>query len=246
MAEIIEEDDKSKNTYKSKPSFDSVQEMSSKNRTLIGLSLIIINIISFILGIYILYNNDYYLNPEFHFSNRVSLYVFTILYSSGMLSALIISFVFSLIVKLIYKYINNNNSPDNNGKEKLDLINSENDQTSLSFFIINKKHNEIALIPFTLSYFIIFTIVIYFIALPYAFILIIKLFQNDFLRKIFSFFLLYLFIILNLVAGLILVLFLFYIVFVKKRGNVRKQEYNIDNSNLDNIKNEIRNAMQKN
>ena len=126
------------------------------------------------------------------------------------------------------------------------MINSENEHTRLSIFVLNNKQNEIALIPFTFSYFIIFTIAIYFIALPYAFILLIKLFQNDFLCKVFSFFLLYLFLIINLFAGLIMVLVLFYIVFVKKRGNVRKQEYNIDNSNLDNIKNEIRNAMQKN
>jgi hypothetical protein len=241
MTEILEEDLKSKNSHKSKPSFDSVQEISSKNRYNLSFSLIIINIFTFILGIYILYNNNYYLNPDYKFSNHISLYVFIIMYSSGMLSALIISFLFSLIAKLIFQFINNNNSPD---KPKLDLINSENEHTRLSIFVLNNKQNEIALIPFTFSYFIIFTIAIYFIALPYTFILLIKLFQNDFLCKVFSFFLLYLFLIINLFAGLIMVLVLFYIVFVKKRGNVRKQDFNIDNSNLDNIKNEIRNAMK--
>ena len=241
MTEILEEDLKSKNSHKSKPSFDSVQEISSKNRYILSFSLIIINIFTFILGIYILYNNNYYLNPDYKFSNHISLYVFIIMYSSGMLSALIISFLFSLIAKLIFQFINNNNSPD---KSKLDLINSENEHTRLSIFVLNNKQNEIALIPFTFSYFIIFTIAIYFIALPYAFILLIKLFQNDFLCKVFSFFLLYLFLVINLFVGLIMVLLLFYIVFVKKRGNVRKQDFNIDNSNLDNIKNEIRNAMK--
>ena len=48
----------------------------------------------------------------------------------------------------------------------------------------------------------------------------------------------------NLFAGLIMVLLLFYIVFGKKRINVRKKPYNIDNSNLENIRNEIRNAMK--
>ena len=244
MADKIQDDNNSKYTNKSKPSFDSVQEMSSKNRALISLTLIIINIITFILGIYIIYNSDYYLNPDFKFSNRISLYIFIIIYASGMLSALIISFLFSLLVKLINKYSNNNDSLDNNEKAKLDLINNENEHTRLSFFILNNKHNEIALIPFTLSYFIIFTIGIYFIGLPYSFILIIKLFQNDFLCKIFSFFLLYLFLMINLFACLMMVLVLFFIVFVNKRGNVRKAEYNIDNSNLDNIKSEIRNAMK--
>ena len=241
MTEMLEEEMKSKNSSKSKPSFDSVQEISSKNRYLLSLSLIVINIFTFILGIYILYNSHYYLNSDYKFSNHISLYVFIIMYSSGMLSALIISFLFSLIAKLIFKFINNNNSSD---KSKLDLISNENEHTRLSIFVLNNKQNEIALIPFTFSYFIIFTIAIYFIALPYAFILLIKLFQNDFLCKVFSFFLLYLFMFLNLFAGLIMVLVLFYIVFVKKRGNVRKHDYSIDNSNLDNIKNEIRNAMK--
>ena len=105
MTEILEEDLKSKNSHKSKPSFDSVQEISSKNRYILSFSLIIINIFTFILGIYILYNNNYYLNPDYKFSNHISLYVFIIMYSSGMLSALIISFLFSLLL-IMRLYIN--------------------------------------------------------------------------------------------------------------------------------------------
>jgi hypothetical protein len=244
MEEILEEDNKSKNTNKSKPSMDSIQELSKKTRKLFSISLIIINIISFILGIYILYYNNYYLNPDYKFSNQTSLYIFIILYTSGMLSALFISFLFSLIMKLIQNYKNNNNSSNNNDKSQADLINNEDNHTRLSIFILNDNQNNIALIPFAFSYFIVFTIAIYFIALPYSFILIIKLFQNKFLCKVFSFFFLYFFMIINLFAGLIMVLLLFYIVFGKKRINVRKQQYNIDNSNLENIRNEVRNAMK--
>ena len=161
-----------------------------------------------------------------------------------MLSALFISFLFSLIMKLIQNYKNNNNSSNNNDKSQADLINNEDNHTRLSIFILNDNQNNIALIPFAFSYFIVFTIAIYFIALPYSFILIIKLFQNKFLCKVFSFFFLYFFMIINLFAGLIMVLLLFYIVFGKKRINVRKQQYNIDNSNLENIRNEVRNAMK--
>ena len=244
MEEILEEDDKSKNTDKSKPSLDSIQELSYKKRKLFSLSLIILNIISFILGIYILYYKDYYLNPDFKFSNQTSLYIFIILYTSGMLTALFISFLFALIMKLIQNYTNNNNLSNNNDRPQADLINNEANHTRLSIFILNNDQNKIALIPFTFSYFIVFTIAIYFIALPYSIILIIKLIQNSFLCKIFSFFFLYVFMISNLFAGLIMVLLLFYIVFGKKRINVRKKQYNIDNSNLENIRNEVRNAMK--
>lgn len=245
MAEMVEEDNKSKNTFKSKLSLDSVQEISRKNRALFSLSLILLNIISFILGIYILYNNDYYLNKEFKFSNQISLFIFIIIYTFGMLLALIISFIFALIIKVIYYYKNKNNYPsETNDKSNCDLSSNEHENGRLSIFILSNKKNDVALIPFALSYFIIFTIGIYFIALPYALILIIKLFQNDYLSKVFSFFLLYLFMLVNFLAGLIMVMLLFYIVFMKKRENIRKPEYNIDNENINNIRNEIRNAMK--
>ena len=248
MAEIIEEDEKSKNTFKSKLSLDSVEEISNRTRSLLSLSLIIINLISIIIGIFILYNNNYYLNPDFKFSNQISLFIFIIIYTFGILFALIMSFLFSLIMKIIYYYKNsnnpviNNNDNDNNNNNN-NLVDNEKKLGRISIFILNNQRNEIALIPFTLSYFIIFIICIYFIAFPYAIILMIKLLQNNFLRKVFSFILLYLFILINLLAGLIMDLALFYIVFVKKRGNIRKQEFNIDNSNIENIRNEIRIAM---
>jgi hypothetical protein len=244
MEELLEDEAKSKNTSKSKPSLDSIEEMSSKNRTFFRLTLITINIISFIIGIYILYNNNYYLNPDFKFSNYISLYFFIILYSFGMLSALILSFLFSLVLKIIYHYKNNNSKDNNINSSKIDLMENEQDHSQISIFILNDKQNEVALIPSTLSYFIITTIGLYFIALPFAFILMIKLFQNEFLRKIFSFLLLYIFMIINLIAGLIMVLVLFYMVFIKKRGNIRKLDYNIDNNIIENIRNEVRNAMK--
>lgn len=247
MKEILEEDEKSKKT--DIPSLNSVIEMSSKNRSLISLTLFSINIISFIFGVYILYHNDYYLNPEYKFVNQISLYVFIIIYTLGMLSALIFSFLFALIMKIIIHYKNNNKKSMNfnSNNSNLELISNEEVHSSvhtpISSFILNNKQNEIALIPFTLSHFIVFTIGIYLIALPYAFLLITYLFQNEFFCKVFSFILLYLFVLINLCAGLINAIVLIYLVFVKKRGNIRKMEYNIDNKNIENIRNEIRNAM---
>ena len=248
MKEILEEDEKSKKT--DIPSLNSVIEMSSKNRSLISLTLFSINIISFIFGVYILYHNDYYLNPEYKFVNQISLYIFIIIYTLGMLSSLILSFLFASIMKIIIHYKNNNKKSMNfnSNNSNLELISNEEVHSSvhtpISSFILNNKQNEIALIPFTLSHFILFTIGIYLIALPYAFLLITYLFQNEFFCKVFSFILLYLFVLINLCAGLINAIVLIYLVFVKKRGNIRKMEYNIDNKNIENIRNEIRNAMQ--
>ena len=248
MEEIIEEDEvKSKDSIKTVPTMNSVIEMSSKSRTLFSLSLFVINIISFLTGLYILYHNDYYLNPEYKFVNQISLYIFIIIYTLGMISALIFSFLFALIMKIIYYYKNNIKKSlniSNNNNSNLELIPNEEGHSPITSFIMKNKQNKIALIPFTLSYFIAFSIGIYLTALPYAFLLIYNLLQNDVLCTIFSFKLLYLFMVINLCAGLINFFVLIYLVFVKTRGNIRKMDYNIDNNNIENIRNEIRNAMK--
>ena len=241
MEEIREDEEKSNNTQKSNPSLNSIQEMTLKHRSMFYFSLISINIISFLTGISILSNHAYYLNPDFNFSNNISLHIFIIIYSLGIVSALIFAFLFALIVKLFYNYKSRNkNNNINNISDRSNILSK--DQISLT--LINNNQNDIALIPFTLSYFIIFIIAIYFVALPYAFILIIKLFQNDYLCQVFDFLLLYFFLFINLIAGLIMVIVLFYMVFKKRSGNARKFGYIVDNKNVENIRNEIRDAIK--
>ena len=215
MEQINDEDGRSKNSNKS-PSLDSDLEIKGKNRTIFFLSLIIINIICFIISIYILNNKDYYFNPDFKFSNRISLLIFIIIYGLGMVSALILSILLALIMKIIYHFKNNKNN------SQIDSKKNEQEHSQISSILLNNKQNELAFIPFTLSYFIAFTIAIYFIDL-------------------------YLFMIINFLAGLMMLLILFYMIFIKERRNMRKLEFNIDNidnSNFEKIQNEIRNAMK--
>ena len=56
---------------------------------------------------------------------------------------------------------------------------------------------------------------------------------------------LYLFIIINGIAGLILFYILLIVVFVKRNGSFRQRNYFIDDENLNNLRNEIRGAMEK-
>ena len=240
MEEINLEDIKS-----SRPSLDSIQEISYKKEKLIRISLIVINIISLITGIYILNNSDFYLNKDYKFQNHRSLFVFIIIYMLGMISALIISFLIALTAKLIYYFKNKKqNEIINNNIQNENLENNEQFHSRISEFIINNKQSEFALIPFTLSYFIAVTLGLYFIALPYSFFLIINLLRNDTYSKLITFFLLYFFLIINLLAGLIMVISLFYMVFAKRSGSVRKIEYPVDNDNVENIREQVRKAIQ--
>lgn len=232
---------------KSRISLDSIQEISYRKEVYIRFSLILINIASLIIGIYILKNSEYFLNPDYKFTNYRSLYFFIITYSLGMISALFLSFLIALIVKLINFLKNKKENIDNSTvAESTDknLINLEQEHTRISVFILNNKQNEIALIPFTLSYFIAITIGLYFIALPYSFCLIINLLKNEIYSKFTSFFWLYIFLIINFIAGLILILSLFYMVFAKRSGSVRKLEYKLDNENVEKIREEVRDAIK--
>ena len=245
MEEMNVENQKGSTNY-SRPSLDSFQEISYSKERLIRLSLIFINIISLITGIYILKNNEFYLNSDYKFENHIALYVFIITYMLGMLAALIFSFFIAVIAKIIYFFKNlrqNSNSINNNNIEN-NLSNNDQFHTRITEFILNNKQNEFAIIPFTLSYFIAVTIGLYFIALPYSSCLIIKLLKNDIYSKFNTFFWLYFFLIINLLSGAIMIISLFYMIFSKRSVSVRKFEYPVDNDNLQTIREQVRDAIQ--
>lgn len=239
------EEIESNNNKSIRPSFDSIQEMSYRKEYYFRYSLIIINILSLITGIYILYNREFYLSRDYKFPNYNSLYVFIITYTLGMLAALILSFFIALIAKLIYYFkIKKENKTENDIPNRSLFNNEEESHSRISLFILDNRSNEVAIIPFTLSYFIALTIGLYFIALPYSFCLIINLLKNQFYSKFITFFWLYFFLLINLMAGLIMIIVLFYMVFKKRSGSVRKLEYPVDNNNIENIREEVREAIK--
>ena len=239
------EENISNNKSSIRPSFDSIQEMSYRKEYYFRYSLIIINILSLITGIYILYNREFYLSKDYKFSNYNSLYIFIIAYTLGMISALILSFFIALIAKLIYFFKNKKqNNPENDIPNRNLFNNEEGPHSRISLFILDNRPNEVAIIPFTLSYFIALTIGLYFIALPYSFCLIINLLKNQFYSKFVTFFWLYFFLLINLIAGSIMIIVLFYMVFKKRSGSVRKLEYPVDNNNIENIREEVREAIK--
>ena len=149
MEEIIS-NNQPKNSNPSRISLDSIQEISNKNELYFRFSLILINIISLITGIYLLKNNDFYFNKIYNFTNYNSLYIFIITYTLGMLFALILSFIIALIAKLIFFIKNKNKQNTMNDIPNKDLINNEEIHSRISLFILNNNQNEIAIIPFTL------------------------------------------------------------------------------------------------
>lgn len=226
----------------SESSVGSNPELKDNKVYYLRISLIIINIISVISGIYIFKNNNYYLSPDYKFEYKNSLFIYLVMYTSGMIGSLIFSFIFSLITKVIV-FVANLFSKD----ESKQLTKNEQEQqpSENSFRYINSKANEFAILPYMLTMFIICTAIIYLLSLPYSIFLFIFLNKNEFYAYLNNFIMLYLFIIINGIAGLILFYILLVVVFVKRNGSFRQRNYFIDDDNLNNLRNEIRGAMQK-
>ena len=232
-------------TNRKRPSLDSIQEISQNKEICMRRILILINIASLIIGGYILYFRDYFLNPDYKFKNYYALYFFIIAYTLGMILALILSFLTALIVKVIYFFKNKGHSTE---KSTIDtnnnLILDEQAHSRISVFVMNNTQNEIAIIPFALSYSLVFIIGIYFISLPYSCLLLINLLRDKTYSDVISFSWIYIFLGINLVAGLMMFVSLFYMVFAKRSGSVRKSEFPIENESIENIRNEVRDAIK--
>lgn len=224
----------------SNSSINSNPELRDNKVNYLRISLLLINISSAISGFYIFQNSQYYLSSEYNFEYFNSLYIFLIIYSLGMVGSLIFSFLFSLLIKIILFVIKLCAMSDSKH-----LTKNEQNQSENSFGYINANSNEFAMIPYILTMFIVSTAAIYLISLPYSIFLLIFLNKNQNYSYLNNFSMLYFFIIINGIAGLILFFILLVIVFVKRKGSFRNRNYYIDDENLNNLRNEIKGAMDK-
>ena len=225
----------------SQSSINSNPELKNKRIFYLRISLILINVISLILGIYIWKDKEYYLNPEYNFEYQELLLIFIILYSLGMLSTFFVALIFSLIIKLFVFiasiFLN---------KDNISLIKGEENPPSENSFRYIKSHSDkIGLVPYTITWFVVTTVIIYFLSLPYSIFLLIFLQKNKTYENINNFRVLYSFLIINFIAGIILFYVILIITFVKREGSFRKEKISIDDNNLENLKEEIRGALQK-
>ena len=222
----------------SQSSINSNPELKEKKVYFLRISLIIINIISLISGFYLYQNRLYYLSSEYKFDYRTCLFIFIILYSLGMIGTLLFSFLLAILLKIFIIILNLFN------EESKSLIKGE-IHSENSFRFINSNANEISLIPYAFTFFIIFTATLYLIGLPYSIFLLIFMNKNIYYSNFKDFALLYIFVIVNAIAGFILFYILLIIAFAKRDGSFRQRSYFIDDNNLNKLRNEIRGAMDK-
>ena len=234
--ELIDKEKGEEKSVSSESSINSNPEFKQKKFYCLRISLIIINIISIILGFFICQNKEYYLSIDYKFDYFFFLFIFIILYSFGMISSLIISFLLFIIIKILIFIINFCSNISNSLKQK----NKKESNKS-----INSYSNQISLLSYSFSLFIVITCIIYFISLPYSIFLLYFMNKNKFYSNYKVFLILYFFIIINAFSGLILLYVLLITIFSKRKGSVRKRQFFIDDNKLNKIEKEIKEAMEK-
>ena len=229
------------NLRNSTSSINSNPELKDNKIFFLRILLIIINAISAILGYFIYKNKEYYLKKDYNFEYFYYLLIFIIIYSLGMLLTLIAAFILAIIIKTFFIILKSCSKNDNHQS----LIKGEKSPSENSIRFINSNADEISIIPYTLTWFVVITSIIYFLSLPYSIFLLIFLHKDKTYSSITNFRILYSFLVINLIAGLILFYVILLVIFVKREGSLRKKRLSIDDKNLEEIKKEIKEAMQK-
>ena len=203
------------NLRNSSSSINSNPELRDNKIFFLRILLIIINAISAILGYFIYKNKEYYLKKDYNFE-----------------------YFYYLLIFIILKSCSKNDNHQS-------LIKGEKSPSENSIRFINSNADEISIIPYTLTWFVVITSIIYFLSLPYSIYLLIFLHKDKTYSSITNFRILYSFLVINLIAGLILFYVILLVIFVKREGSLRKKRLSIDDKNLEEIKKEIKEAMQK-
>ena len=117
-----------------------------KDKKILRISLILINIISAFSGFYFYKYRQYYLSPEYNFEYYDSLLIYVITYSLGMIASLVFSVLFTSLIKICIYIINMFN------ENKATLANNE-QLSENSFRYINGNSNDVSFITCTSFFF---------------------------------------------------------------------------------------------
>lgn len=219
-------------------SIDSAPEF--QQRTYLSKIIMSMCILSLIIGIYILLNKSYYLNKNYHFYHEEILNNYILIYTFGLFCILLVSFLLALMIKLIsltcFKPKRNENQRDN-------IVNEgENDEDIFLSQILQNADN-ISIIPYTSTIFVLLTIILYVFGFPLSWFLIYSLLTNTYYSNLFKFFLLYFFIFINSVSGAIFLFVSICFIVVKRNHSLRKSSFTYDEDNLVAVYKEIQDAI---
>ena len=226
--------------------------------------LIITGLISIILGIYMLLNfNDYF---EVDFDYRKLLLIFLYIYFPSGIGIFLLSLILSIFIYLFFwccqkekihgaPLYDETDQSESIADFKTDDIDDGNkgkkrkaDKIKLSGEreYIGVNADKVTLLPYTMTIFILISIAYFFLALPLSIFLLIKLYDDTEYRDLKEYWVLYIFIIANLINGILYVIVFFHMFLVKRKENsILKKNMELDENLIKNIRTEVREALKK-
>lgn len=224
----------------------------------VRIGLIITDIISLVFGIYILVKFDKYLSKEFNFSHRKLLLFFIYIYSPSAIGIFMVSLIFSICVYCFYfccekekiygaPLFDENDITMSIGTLKdNELVDGNDQKIEVKEEYIGINADKVTLLPYTMTIYVIMTIIFYFFALPLSIILLVKMWKNDVYKDKKEFWVLYVFIFANLINGGLIVIVFFHMFLVKRiENNILKKNMHIDENMIKSIRTEVREALKK-
>ena len=198
----------------------SINELTPTEEYYFRRIILFICFINSILGYYLLSNSSFYFIPKQKFLYYKELKFFIIVYSLNLLLTLIISFLIALIIYILYV-----------------IFIKKRNKTNISV-------DEISLIPYTFTIFIILDIILYFASLPCSLFLLWKMIKNIFYSDYRKYMLLYIFIGINCIIGLILLYTLIVMIIKNATHSVKQIKFDFEENKLSKIKDEVKEAMK--
>ena len=198
----------------------SMNELTPTEEYFFRRIILIICIINSILGYYLLSNYSFYFTPKEKFKYHNELKYFIIIYSLNLLLTLTISFLISLSIYIIYSFFIKKRS-----KTKIPI-------------------DDISLIPYTFTIFIILNIILYFTALPCSIFFLWKMLNNEIYSDARKYKLLFIFIGINSIIGFILFYIIIVMIIKNTTHSVKQIKFDFDVSKLNKLKDEINVAMK--
>ncbi len=226
-----------------------------KHYIYVRIILIITDLISLGIGIYIFIKFEDFLSKSYNFNYRKLLLAFVYIYSPSAIGIFVVSFFLSLCVYCFYclcerKKIHGAPLYDPNESltklHSLDDIEEKTDSVEVKEEYIGINADKVTLLPYTMTVFVIMTIIFYFIALPLSITLLVKLLKDSTYKNMKKFWPVYVLVFANLINGILIVIVSFHMFCVKRiENNILKNNLEIDENKIKSFRNEVRDALKK-
>ena len=241
--ELIERQNENDISRKRKYTVDSIESAPEfQHKTYLSKIIFSISLLSLIIGLFLLFNQSYYLNPEYNFPKQKLLYYYIIIYTFGLFGILLTAFCLTLLIKLISSLRKCLKSKKNENDNENNFVDEEENEENFLTQILENADN-ISMIPYTFTICVLLTIILYVIGFFISWYLIYYLIKNNIYAYFSQFFLLYFFIFINSVSGAILIFVS--VIFIKTRRNnsLRKLSFSFDEDNLISVYKEVKDAI---